>query len=138
MHEYGIASEIIKAVESYVKANKADKPLGCWVQFGPLCGINPEALENAFPLAAKGTICEDTEMNAFVEPVVCKCRDCDAKTQLTEYTEIMLCGKCGSINIECPPSSQRIYLSKLKLQRGGDVFIIEFKNVEMEEEHHHD
>ena len=139
MHEYGIAHEIVEAVKKYVEGNKADRPIRCWVQMGAICGINPEALENAFPLAAENTICKDMEMDVFIEPAVCKCRDCNSEIKLKEYTDMIFCQSCGSVDIEYPDSARRIFLTKLELEKEGKVFILEFKNVEMEEEeHHHD
>ncbi len=139
MHEYGIAETIINAIGESVKRHGADLPIKAWVQFGPLCGMNPEALESVFPIASKGKPTEKMGIDASVKPVSCRCRNCQKEIRLEEYTDMLICEGCGSIDIEFPASAQKIYLTRLELEKDGKKFVVELKDAEMEEgEHHHD
>jgi len=136
MHEYGIAKEIINVIEDYAKNNEGWTPVRCQVQVGAFCGINPKALEAAFPMAVEGTIAENMQISVSIEPIICKCRNCNSEIHIDEYIDLMICENCGSSDIEHPPSAQRIFITKLEFEKGDEVHVIDLKSVEIEEEEH--
>ena len=137
MHEYGIAQEIVNAIEEYVKKNKGCKPLSCQVQVGALTGINPEALDAAFPMAVKGTIAENTEIMVSIEQITCRCRNCGEEIRIDEFIDLLICENCGSSDIDHPPSAQKIFLKKLEVEMDGKAQVIEFEDSEIEEGENH-
>lgn len=138
MHEYGIAKEIINAIEELAKNHKGSKPLRCQIQVGALSGINPEALDAAFPIAAEGSIAENMQIQTSIEPITCKCRNCNTEIRIEDYTDLLICENCGSSDIECPPTAQKIFITKLEFEKDNEVQVIDLKDVEVEEgEHNH-
>jgi hydrogenase nickel incorporation protein HypA/HybF len=134
MHEYGIAKEIINVIEDNAKNNEGWTPVRCEVQVGAFCGLNPEALEAAFPMAVEGTIAENTQIGVSIEPITCKCRNCNSEIHIDEYIDLMICENCGSSDIEHPPSAQRIFITKLEIKKGDEVRAIYLSGVEVEED----
>jgi len=136
MHEYGIAKEIINVIEELVRNHKGSRPLRCMVQVGALSGINPEALDAAFPIAAEGSIAENMQIQTSIEPITCKCRNCNSEIRIEDYTDMLICENCGSSDIEYPSTGQKIFITKLELEKDNEVHVIDLKDVEVEEEEH--
>jgi hydrogenase nickel incorporation protein HypA/HybF len=136
MHEYGIAKEIMHVIEEHVKANEGSKPLRCHLKVGPLSGVNPEWLEAAMPMAMKDSIGENVEYIITLDPITCKCRNCGSEINIDEFIDLLICESCGSSDIEHPPHAIKLLLTRLELEKDGEILTIELDNIEVEEEEH--
>jgi hydrogenase nickel incorporation protein HypA/HybF len=67
----------------------------CWTRWriGPLSGVEPQLLEQAFPLASAGTIAAHAELAIETLAVRVRCETCGAETEATANR--LLCGACG-------------------------------------------
>lgn len=119
MHEYGIAEEIVNQVLRRAEAHGGSKPRAAWVQLGALCGMDPEVLEAVFPITAAGTAAENVRLFVRVEPAECRCRACDVRVLLEGHVDLLVCESCGSTDMECPPSAQRMLLSQVEFEDEG-------------------
>lgn len=63
------------------------------LDIGPLSGVESELLENAYPIAAAGTIAEQAELVIRDIGIVVKCSRCGAETSATPNR--LVCGSCG-------------------------------------------
>lgn len=137
MHEYGIAEVIVHAIEQSLEKTGA-KPKKCYVTMGALCGINPEALEGVFEIAAKNSLAEGSELKASISPTKFRCRNCDREFKVDEYIDMLICEDCGSPDVEFPDDAKHIYMTKLVIEKGARKRTLDLKNVKVEERHAHE
>lgn len=119
MHEYGIAEEVVNALLRYSEAHGGARPTTAWVGLGALSGMDPESLEEVFPIAAKGTSVENVRLVVRVEPVECRCRNCRSTIRLHERVDLLFCETCGSTELECPASADGTWVDRVELEDGG-------------------
>jgi len=63
MHEFSLATEVIKIAESEAKKNKALAVSEITIEVGSLSGVEAEAFESALSLLSEGSILEKTRLN---------------------------------------------------------------------------
>jgi len=137
MHEYGMAEVIVHAIQHAVEGKKGAKPMRCYVQMGALCGINPEALEGVFEIAAKGTVAEKAELKVSIKPSTFRCRNCNAEIHIDGYIDMLVCEECGSPDVEFPGDAKHIYMTKLVVEEKGREKVLDLKSARVEEKGHH-
>ena len=93
MHELSVCVSLIEQVERVALENGAGSVERILVTIGPLSGIEPELLRNAYPLAAVGTIAEMAELEIEIAEIVVHCSECNAET--TASANRLVCGSCG-------------------------------------------
>jgi hydrogenase nickel incorporation protein HypA/HybF len=62
MHELSVCLSLIEEVKRVAHQNGAGTVTRIIVKVGPLSGVEPDLLQNAYPLAAAGTIAENAEL----------------------------------------------------------------------------
>jgi hydrogenase nickel incorporation protein HypA/HybF len=63
------------------------------IRIGPLSGIEPALLKQAFPIARAGTVANDAELHIETLPVRVRCETCGEESDATANR--LLCGVCG-------------------------------------------
>jgi hydrogenase nickel incorporation protein HypA/HybF len=76
MHELSIAVGIVDLAESKAKNAGAGKILNIELEIGKLSGVEPDALEFAWPVAVKGTMLEDAKKTIVQIAGRAKCTTC--------------------------------------------------------------
>jgi hydrogenase nickel incorporation protein HypA/HybF len=76
---------------------------------GPLSGVEPELLRNAFPIAAAGTVAEGAELDIEPQLLTVRCRSCGAETQTQPNR--LTCGVCGDWHTEVTSGDEMILAS---------------------------
>ena len=71
-------------------------------------------LENAYPLAAAGTVAEQAELVIEAIPIRVRCRTCGAETEATANR--LLCAQCNDYHTELLSGDEMI-LSRLEFDR---------------------
>jgi hydrogenase nickel incorporation protein HypA/HybF len=105
MHELGLCTSIVEAVER----RAGDRPVArVRVQVGRLHHVHPEAFEQSFAVAARGTVAEDAAADLVLLPVHAYCTACETDWECEEQPTA--CDLCGSPSIEL---------------RGGDELVLE-------------
>jgi hydrogenase nickel incorporation protein HypA/HybF len=82
------------------------------LKIGPLSGVVAPLLENAFPLAAAGTVAEGATLVMKASPVIVKCSVCGAESEVA--LNRLLCSRCGDFRTRLV-SGDEMLLEQLEL-----------------------
>jgi hydrogenase nickel incorporation protein HypA/HybF len=93
MHELSVCHALLDQVALIAKRHHAANVGHITVRIGPLSGVEPGLLAQAFPLARAGTLAETAELVIEPAPVRVRCGACDAETDASANR--LLCGACG-------------------------------------------
>ena len=77
MHELAICQALISQVEN-IALQRAARVRHVHVGVGPLSGVEPRLLENAYPLACAGTRAEGSQLAIEQTDIRVRCRICGA------------------------------------------------------------
>ena len=112
MHELSVCLSLLRQVERIARENNAKRVTRISVTLGPLSGVEPELLRNAYPLAVAGSVAEHAEFLIDVSDVVVKCSQCGAESPAKANR--LLCGKCGDFRTNLV-SGDEMVLKSLEL-----------------------
>lgn len=93
MHELSVCIALLDSVQRVASEHRAPGVTKIVLKIGPLSGIEPHLLRNAYPLAAAGTIAADAELVIETDAVVVRCTACGAESAASPNR--LLCGECG-------------------------------------------
>lgn len=93
MHELSICEALIGQVEAVARAEHASAVSDIYVSVGPLSGIEHPLMQNAFPLAAAGTVASEAELHLETMPVRVRCSACGRESEVA--VNRLVCGHCG-------------------------------------------
>ena len=95
MHELGLLTAVVKAVEKTAVARGATRVEAVGLKVGSMSGAEPEALVGAWPMATAGTMVEGAEL--LIDWVVAAvwCPTCQANQEIDEYFALT-CPVCGT------------------------------------------
>ena len=93
MHELSIVRALLRQIEAVAAANGALTVDRVTVQIGPLCGVDPGLLANAFEAFRGRGLTARTALIFDSVPVTVICRDCGEKSSVTANR--LLCASCG-------------------------------------------
>ena len=94
MHELSIAAALVSQLSELVLRESAVRVVSATVTVGSLSGVDPEALQMAFPLAAEGSSSSGAELKIRWVPARLRCAQCDIETLADD--PVFLCSHCGS------------------------------------------
>ena len=114
MHELSIALALIEQVQTVAEREKADTVLRIAVTIGGLSGVNPEALEMAFPVAADDTCAAGAKLDVTFTPAHLHCRSC-GRDSSPEFP-VLLCEACGSTDAEVL-GARELMLTSVEIDR---------------------
>ena len=123
MHEIAICQALISQVEDVVRVRRG------WVQrvrvgIGPLSGVEPKLLEDAYPLACAGTCAEGSQLAIEHMNIRVRCRVCGAESEAAPNR--LLCGACGDWRTDLQ-SGDELMLLRVELETQEDA--MELANV---------
>lgn len=93
MHELSVCQGMLDQVAAIAGRHDATAVTSIVVRIGPLSGVVPELLAQAFPLARAGTVAADAELVIEPAPVRVRCETCGAETEAS--VNRLVCGECG-------------------------------------------
>lgn len=94
MHELSVCQALVRQLERVCRDNGGGRVERAVLRIGPLAGIEVPLLEQAFPLAAAGTVAEGAELAVERAPVRVHCSECG--TQSGAHLNKLVCGVCGA------------------------------------------
>ncbi len=94
MHELAICESVLRQVLVLAERHKASRVGRICLTIGPLAGVEPHLLLNAFPLIAAGTLCEAAQIEIEAASVQVECDACGALS-ITNANRLV-CGACGN------------------------------------------
>lgn len=93
MHELSVCQSITRQAEAVAAQHGASAITTILVQIGPLAGVEPALLREAFPIASAGTIADQARLIIETAPIRVHCNSCHAETEAQPNR--LLCGACG-------------------------------------------
>jgi hydrogenase nickel incorporation protein HypA/HybF len=93
MHELSVCLSLLQQLQGIAAEQHAQRITRIELGVGPLSGVEPELLRNAWPIAAAGTVAVDAELSIDETGIVVHCRSCNADT--AARANRLVCGECG-------------------------------------------
>ena len=93
MHELSVCQSLLGQIESVAIQHRASQVHRVTLQIGPLSGVEPQLLQQAFPIAVAGSIADGAVLEIEQLPIRIACQQCDAETEATANK--LICGHCG-------------------------------------------
>ena len=114
MHELSVCQELIDQVEAIAREENAVQVVVIHLGIGPLSGVEPQLLEQAFDVARAGSIASEAQLLIDSLPVRVSCRKCG---QITDALPARLvCGSCGDWHTKVV-SGDELLISQVELIR---------------------
>ena len=114
MHELSVCQALLEQVEEIARREAAVRVDVIRLHLGPLAGVVPDLLAQAFSIARAGTIAEDAELTIESLPIRIRCIECGAETEATPNR--LLCGECGDYRTQLL-SGDELLLASVELIR---------------------
>jgi hydrogenase nickel incorporation protein HypA/HybF len=93
MHELSVCLSLLKQLQGIAAEHHAQRITRIELGVGPLSGVEPDLLRNAWPIASAGTLAVDADLVIEKTGVVVRCLSCEAETAAS--TNRLVCGECG-------------------------------------------
>ena len=114
MHELAICQALMEQVERIGRDQRAQYVESIQLGIGPLSGVEPRLLEQAFYIARAGSIADQATLVIESTPVRVSCKQCGAQTEVLPSR--LLCGQCGDWRTTLI-SGDEMYLQNIELVR---------------------
>jgi len=112
MHELSVCQSLLAEVQRIARENGAGSVTRIVLKVGPLSGVEPDLLRNAYPLAAAGTVAEDAELEIELADIIVSCSQCGGESPAT--VNRLLCAHCGDYRTRLM-SGDEMVLQRLEL-----------------------
>ena len=93
MHELSICQALISQLEAIAREQAAQRVALIRLGVGPLSGVEPQLLEQAYPIASAGTLADGAELVIENLPLRVSCDACGQTTDALPNR--LLCAACG-------------------------------------------
>lgn len=118
MHELSVCQSLLSQIEAVAHENCARLVHRVTLQIGPLSGIEPHLLQQAFPIAMAGSIAEQASLEIELLPIRIQCQQCGAETEAKANR--LVCASCGNWQTRLL-SGDELLLASLELERPDDI-----------------
>ena len=98
MHELSICQALIAEVARIANAEQAAFVSDVHVSVGPLSGIEHKLLQNAFPIAAAGTVAKEARLHLSQTSVRIRCPACGDESDVP--VNRLACPHCGNFRTQ--------------------------------------
>jgi len=93
MHELAICQALITQVQDVARKENAAAVSDIYVSVGPLSGVEGPLMQNAFPIAAAGTVASAATLHLDATAIRVRCEDCGAESEVKMNR--LVCKECG-------------------------------------------
>ncbi len=93
MHELSLCHALLEEVARVAREQQAVAVSDIYVCVGPLSGVEPPLMKNAFPLAAAGTVADRAELHMEITSVRVRCSACGEESDVAANK--LVCKYCG-------------------------------------------
>lgn len=93
VHELAVCQGLIRQVEKVAASRGGDRVSEIILGIGPLSGVEPHLVQQAWPIASAGGIADNAELIVQALPVRVYCGSCDVETDALPNR--LVCGQCG-------------------------------------------
>lgn len=116
MHELSICQNMITRINDIAGQHCATRVTKVTLRIGPLAGVEPQLLMQAFPLASAGTVADKATLVIESLPVKVFCSVCSMESEASINN--LTCRACGE-NQTYLISGSEMLLADLELATGG-------------------
>lgn len=109
MHELSVCLALMQQVESIAASRHASAVSRIVLDVGPLSGVEPRLLQNAYPLAAAGTVAADAELVINTAAVVVSCTSCEQESKAAPNR--LVCAHCGDFRTRLVSGDEMVLIS---------------------------
>jgi len=120
MHELAICQSLIGQLNAIAYDHPEKKIVVVHLQVGPLSGVVPELLRDAFPIASAGTAAADATLEFHDTGVRVHCPECGSDSDTTSNN--LVCSKCGNWQTQLI-SGDELILQQVELEDPEDKVI---------------
>ena len=106
----------MRQVAEIAKQHQANSVTAIKLSIGPLSGIEPELLMQAFPIASAGTIAENAALTIEQLPVRVRCQSCGSEAEAS--TNKLFCSECGDWQTQLLSGDQML-LESVELKKNA-------------------
>lgn len=112
MHELSVCQAMMAQVEEIAVREGANAVAAIVVRIGPLSGVVPELLQQAFTIARAGSLAAEAELITEVQPIRVRCLECNTESEA--QANRLLCSACGSYRTQVI-SGDELLLASIEL-----------------------
>jgi hydrogenase nickel incorporation protein HypA/HybF len=116
MHELSVCQALIGEVAAVARARHAKSVSDIFVSVGPLSGVEHPLMQNAFPLAAAGTVASEATLHLEAMPVRVTCGECGEESEVSANR--LVCKHCGDWRTQLI-SGDELLLQRVVLEGSG-------------------
>jgi len=113
VHELSICHSLLDRACTVASEHSAQRILAITVRIGPLSGVEPQLLAQAFPMASAGTAAEAASLVIETLPVRLLCEKCGAESEALPNR--LLCARCGDHRTRIT-SGDELLMTSVKLE----------------------
>ncbi len=117
MHELSVCQGMIRQLVQIAAEHKAVGISKVVLRIGPLAGVEPHLLEQAFPIASAGTVAAGASLVMEPLPIRVRCRQCGAESEAEPNR--LLCAACGDWHTQLI-SGDEMLLASVELHQTGE------------------
>lgn len=114
MHELSVCQALLRQLEEIAVRERAERITKVVVRIGPLAGIEPQLLRQAYPIAGADSVAAEAELVLEILPIRVACEACGAESDAT--THRLVCGVCGDYHTRLL-SGDELLLTQVELER---------------------
>lgn len=120
MHELSVCQAMLTQVTNLAREHRANAVHRIVIRVGPLAGVEPGLLQQAFPLASAGTLAASAKLVIEELPLRVRCETCGAKS--AALPNRLVCGACGDWHTRLV-SGDEMLLASVELSREEDACV---------------
>lgn len=118
MHELSVCLALVGQLEKIASERRARSVTRIALEIGPLSGVEPGLLKNAWPLAAAGSVAHGAELDISAAAIVVRCTECGQESDARANR--LVCGHCGDWRTEIVHGDQMM-LMRVELENATAV-----------------
>lgn len=98
MHEASLVRTLLRQVAELVAAQGGERAVSVNVEVGPLAGVEPLLLQEAFEHLRRDTVASEAALEIEYVPLTLRCRKCGHPQETIELR--FQCGRCQSQEVD--------------------------------------
>lgn len=113
VHELSVCQNIISQVSKFASRHHASGVETIYLDIGPLSGVEPHLLQQAFQLACENTVAANAVLQISFVPLKARCQTCGQTSEVT--MQDLTCRHCHSHQTQIL-NGDELLLTRLKLK----------------------